>query len=98
MRIIGCDLHASQQSIAILDDETGETTEATLKHEGDTVRNFYAALLPPAIVGIEATGSMGWFSECVSGRSEEHTVELSYLLLRSRPTQVAFDVDHYVGK
>lgn len=61
MRIIGCDLHASQQSIAMLDDETGETTEATLKHEGDTVRDFYTALPRPVIVGIEATGSMGWF-------------------------------------
>ncbi len=61
MRIIGCDLHASQQSIAMLDDETGETTEATLTHEGDTVRNFYAALPRPVVVGIEATGSMGWF-------------------------------------
>jgi transposase len=61
MRIIGCDLHASQQSIAMLDQETGETFETTLKHEGDTVRDFYAALPRPTIVGIEATGSMGWF-------------------------------------
>jgi transposase len=61
MRIIGCDLHASQQSIAMLDRETGETAEATLKHEGDTVRHFYAALPRPVVVGIEATGSMGWF-------------------------------------
>ena len=45
----------------MLDDETGETTEATLKHEGETVRDFYAALPRPVIVGIEATGSMGWF-------------------------------------
>jgi len=61
MRIIGCDLHASQQSIAMLDQETGETAEITLKHEGDTVRDFYAALPRPVVVGIEATGSMGWF-------------------------------------
>jgi transposase len=61
MRIVGCDLHASQQSVAVLDQDTGETFETTLKHEGDTVRDFYAALPPPAVVGIEATGSMGWF-------------------------------------
>ena len=61
MRIIGCDLHASQQSVAMLDPETGETAEVTLKHEGDAVREFYAALPRPVIVGIEATGSMGWF-------------------------------------
>jgi hypothetical protein len=39
MRIIGCDLHASQRSIAMLDRETGETADVTLKHEGDTVRD-----------------------------------------------------------
>jgi len=61
MRIIGCDLHASQQSIAMLDDETGEIVERTLRHEADAVRDFYAALPPPVVVGLEATGSMGWF-------------------------------------
>jgi hypothetical protein len=58
MRIIGCDLHASQQSIAMLDQDTGETLDVTLKHEGTTVRDFYAALPRPVVVGIEATGSM----------------------------------------
>jgi hypothetical protein len=61
MRIIGCDLHASQQAIAMLDRDTGETAEVTLKHAGDTVREFNAALPLPVVVGIEATGSMGWF-------------------------------------
>lgn len=61
MRIIGCDLHASQQTIAMLDDDTGEIVERTLKHEGETVREFYAVLPRPVVVGIEATGSMGWF-------------------------------------
>ena len=45
----------------MLDPETGETVEATLKHEGDMVRDFYAGLPQPVVVGIEATGSMGWF-------------------------------------
>jgi transposase len=61
MRIIGCDLHASQQTIAMLDRETGEISERTLKHEGETVPAFYRALPTPVVVGIEATGSMGWF-------------------------------------
>ena len=61
MRIIGCDLHAAQQTIAMLDRETGEIVEQTLKHDGTTVRDFYAGLPPPVVVGIEATGSMGWF-------------------------------------
>jgi transposase len=54
-------LHASQQTIAMLDRDTGEVIEQTLKHEGETVRAFYASIPGPAVVGIEATGSMGWF-------------------------------------
>jgi transposase len=61
MRIVGCDLHASQQTIAMLDRETGEIVKRTLKHEAETVREFYAGLRPPVVVGIEATESMGWF-------------------------------------
>ena len=61
MRIVGCDLHAAQQTIAMLDLDTGEISERVVKHEGTAVRDFYAGLEPPIVVGIEATGSMGWF-------------------------------------
>jgi transposase len=61
MRIIGVDLHARQQSAAMLDTDTGEVIEKTLQHEGDEVREFYSALPGPVLVGIEATGSMPWF-------------------------------------
>jgi transposase len=60
MRIIGCDLHARQQTLAMLDTATGEVVEVTLKHEGDNVREFYSALPRPVRVGIESTGSMQW--------------------------------------
>jgi transposase len=63
MKIVGCDLHAGQQSIAMVDTETGEMTEKVLKHEGDAVRIFYASLEGEVMVGIEATGSMQWFLE-----------------------------------
>jgi transposase len=63
MRIIGCDLHARQQTIAMLDSDTGELEEKTLEHQGETVREFYSALPGPILVGIEATGSMQWFLE-----------------------------------
>jgi transposase len=43
--------------------ETGEIVEKTLRHEGDSVREFYSALAGPTRVGIEATGSMQWFLE-----------------------------------
>ena len=65
MRIIGCDLHAGQQTIAMLDCESGEIVESTLTHEGTTVRDFYASLPAPITVGIEATGSMGWFLQLI---------------------------------
>jgi hypothetical protein len=47
MRIIGCDLHARQQTLALLDSTTGEVVEVSLKHEGDNVREFYSSLASP---------------------------------------------------
>jgi len=49
MRLIGCDFHASQQSIAMLDRNTGEMIEKTLKHEGEAVREFSASIPPPVV-------------------------------------------------
>ncbi len=63
MRIIGCDLHTRQQTLAMLDVDTGEIQELVLDHEGAQVREFYAGLPGPVRVGIEATGSMQWFLE-----------------------------------
>ena len=61
MRIIGCDLHGRQQTLAMLDTATGEVVNRVLTHEGDSVREFYSALPGPVRVGIEAAGSMKWF-------------------------------------
>ena len=61
MRIIGCDLHARQQTLAMLDTTTGEVVNLMLMHEGGKVREFYSQLPRPVLVGIEATGSMYWF-------------------------------------
>jgi hypothetical protein len=44
MQIIGCDLHARQQTLAMLDTETREIMNRTLTHEGHSVREFYSAL------------------------------------------------------
>src|SRR2546422_1525837 len=74
MRIIGVDLHARQQTIAMLDPETGELVEKTLKHEGVTVREFYSALPHPVLVGLEATGSMHWFLELLEELGIERQV------------------------
>ena len=40
MKILGCDLHAKQQTIAMVDTETGEFTEKTLSHEGNECESF----------------------------------------------------------
>jgi hypothetical protein len=56
MKIIGCDLHARQQTIAMVDTETGELIEKTLTHEGDAVREFYAGLEVPVVGGDRGHG------------------------------------------
>src|SRR5262245_43043033 len=79
MRIIGCDLHARQQTLAMLDTTSGEVVNKTLQHEGNQVRAFYSGLPRPVRVGIEATGSMQWFVnlleelgiECLVGHPAE---------------------------
>ena len=63
MKIVGCDLHARQQSVAVLDTETGELTERTFQHQGEQPRAFYASLDRPVLVGIEASGAMQGFLE-----------------------------------
>ena len=47
MRIIGCDLHARQQSLAMLETTMGEIVNLALKHEGNEVREFYSELPRP---------------------------------------------------
>src|SRR5215470_14509887 len=61
MQIIGCDLHARQQTLAMLDTVTGEVVNRTLMHEGKEVRELYSQLAHPVLVGIEAIGPMQWF-------------------------------------
>ena len=61
MRIIGCDLHARQQTLAMLDTGTGEVVTRTLLHDGNEVREFYSELPRPVLVGIQAIGPMQWF-------------------------------------
>src|SRR5215471_11599764 len=74
MKIVGCDLHAGQQSIAMMDSETGELTEKVLKHDGNAVREFYGSLEGPVVVGIEATGAMQWFLELLEESGIEYRV------------------------
>ena len=69
MKIVGCDLHAQQQSIAMVDSEAGELTEKRLLHEGNAVQDFYTSLEDPVVAGIEATGAMQWLLELLEEAS-----------------------------
>jgi transposase len=44
MKIVGCDLHARQQTIAMVDTETGEFVERTLSHEGNAAARVLRGL------------------------------------------------------
>ncbi len=62
MKIIGCDFHPSYQQIAMTDTETGEMVERALLHEAGEAKTFYEGLKGEEVmVGIEATGALGWF-------------------------------------
>jgi hypothetical protein len=57
MQIIGVDLHTRQQTVAMLNVETGEIVEKTLRHEGDSVREFYSTL--PRITALTTETFLG---------------------------------------
>lgn len=61
MALVGCDLHARKQPVAVLDTTTGEVLEQELGHDGDAVERFYRSLRPPVTIGIETTGYTQWF-------------------------------------
>ena len=52
MKIVGCDLHTKQQSLALLDTDTGELVERSLQHEAEQPREFYTSLSEPVVVVI----------------------------------------------
>jgi hypothetical protein len=64
MKIVGCDLHAGQQSIAMMDSATGELTEKVLKHEGNAVREFYGSLQGPVWWASKPPGRCSGFWNC----------------------------------
>ena len=71
---IGCDLHARQQTLAMLDTTTGEVVNLTLMHDGNNLREFYSQLPLPVLVGIEATGSTQWFLHLMDELGIEYRV------------------------
>jgi transposase len=72
MTLIGCDLHARTQQVAVLDTGTGEIQEHQFPHHGDAIERFYAALPRPVTVAVESTGYSLWFHALI--RQLGHTL------------------------
>jgi transposase len=69
MVIIGVDYHPSDQYIAFVDSETGESGERRLNHRDGEAEKFYRDLKQRAAsvrVGMEATGYSRWFERLLA--------------------------------
>lgn len=71
MKIVGCDFHPQWQQVAVFDTETGEISEQKLKNGSGEAEQFYRALGPTALVGIEACGNSQWFLELLERLGHE---------------------------
>jgi transposase len=69
MVIIGADYHPSDQYIAFVDTETGESGERRLNHSDGEAERFYRELAARGVsvrVGMEATGYSRWFERLLA--------------------------------
>lgn len=69
MMIIGVDYHPSDQYIALVDTETGESGERRLNHRDGEAEKFYRDLSLQGVsarVGMEATGYSRWFERLLA--------------------------------
>ena len=69
MVIIGVDYHPSDQYIAFVDTETGESGERRLNHSDGEAEKFYRELALRGVsvrVGMEATGYSRWFERLLA--------------------------------
>src|SRR5215813_272901 len=71
MTIVGCDFHPAWQQIAVLDIETGETTEHKLVNGDGGAERFYQRLPVPSLIGIEACGNSQWLIELLQQLGHE---------------------------
>src|ERR1700693_2178793 len=69
MVILGVDYHPSDQYIAFVDLETGESGERRLNHSDGEAEKFYRELKQRGVsvrVGMEATGYSRWFERLLA--------------------------------
>jgi transposase len=63
----GVDFHARQQTITWCETNDGEIKQVQLNHQPSAaLRDFYARLAPPVIVGFETSGYSQWFEDLLS--------------------------------
>jgi transposase len=97
MILVGCDFHSRYQQIAYVDTETGDLVEKRLEHENGEARLFYQTLPAPALVGVEATGRMQWFSRMLAEFGHELLVgdaaKIRAMVVRRQKTD-ARDASH----
>src|ERR1700738_1969139 len=74
MIMIGCDFHPGMQEVSLLDTESGRRWQQMFSHASGPgpVREFYAGLGRPVLVGLEASGYSQWYEEML----EELGIEL----------------------
>jgi transposase len=100
MMIIGCDFHPRFQQISFLLEETGECGQRRLMHTAEA-EQYYRSLTGTKVrVGIEATGSYGWFRRLLSELGHELVVGDATQIRASNPRRQKTDkrdAEHILG-
>ena len=91
MMIIGCDFHPRFEQISFLLEETGECGRRRLMHPAEA-EQFYRSLVGVRVrVGIEATGSYGWFRRLMGELGHELVVGDASRICASNPRRQKTD-------
>jgi len=100
MMIIGCDFHPRFQHISFLLEESGECGQRRLLHTAEA-EQYYRSLSGTRVrVGIEATGSYGWFRRLLSELGHELLVGDATQIRASNPRRQKTDkrdAEHILG-
>ena len=100
MMINGCDFHPRFQQISFLLEETGECGQRRLMHTAEA-EHYYRALRGTRVrVGIEATGSYGWFRRLLREQGHELLVGDATQIRASNPRRQKTDkrdAEHILG-
>jgi transposase len=91
MMIIGCDFHPRFQQVSFLIEETGECGQRRLMHPAEAEK-YYRSLSGVRVrIGMEATGSYGWFRRLLSELGHELVVGDATQIRASNPRRQKTD-------